>query len=133
VAGCCAPGSETWGVIKDWKSHYQLMDRTPVCCFVPYVLAAVIFAYKQKHHILHNLYQLSLFIFTWKSRVYFNHACCPLLAYHSDICKLFYVMDSFMCHSKWNPLNLKNRIRINLVNEKQYLCRLIQAPRALGG
>jgi len=70
------------------------MDLTPVCCFVPYVLAAVIFVYKQKHHILHNLYQLPLLICTWKSRMYFNNACFSLFAYHSDICTLFYVMDS---------------------------------------
>jgi len=85
VAGSCAHGSETWGVIKDWNSHYQMVHLTPVFSSVRNVLVAVIFVYKQKHHIIHNLHQLPLFICTWKSRMYFNNACFSLFAYHSDI------------------------------------------------
>lgn len=91
MTGSCAHGSETWGVIKDWNSHYKMVDLTPVFCFVPNVLVAVIFVYKQKHHIRHNLYQLPLFICTWKPRMYFNKACFSLFAYHSDI------VNYFMC------------------------------------
>jgi len=87
-------------------------------CSLPFV--TVIFISKQKHYILHNLYQLPLFICTWKSRMYFNNAFFSLFAYHSDICKLFYVMDSFMCYelnspslnSRLNPLNMRNQFYV---------------------
>ena len=61
MAGSCAHGTETWGIIKDWNSHHQMVDLTLVFCFAPNVLVAVTFVYKQKHHILHNRYQLPLF------------------------------------------------------------------------
>ena len=108
------------GCHKGLEISLSADGHTPVCCFVPNVLAAVILVYKQNLRILHNLYQLPLFICTWKSRMYFNNACLSLFAYHSDTCKLFYVLDSCTCHelnspplnSRRNPLNLKNQFYV---------------------